>query len=217
VIQRLRMSYEEFYVWSGDDAHAEWVDGEVFVLKPEGEKHQLTLGLLRCVLSSYSRLFDLGVVLMAPFEMRLSDGSAREPDILFIARKHFRRRTQKRLVGPADLALEIVSDQTAIYDWRERFLAYQTGGVSEYWLVDPRPEHCRIDALSLSGSGVYEPILPGQEGHLRSLVVPGFWLKSSWFCGDSLPDYHDLMLEIAPDAFRSYIRRLLDEHGFAHR
>jgi Uma2 family endonuclease len=211
------MSYDEFYEWSGDSAHAEWVEGVVYVLRPEGEKHQLTRGLLIGALSLYTEIIDLGgEVLMAPFEMRLPDGSGREPDILWMSRRTLARLTQERLVGPADLVLEIVSDQTAIYDWRERFLAYQTGGVTEYWLVDPRPGLGRIDAFSLSVSGVFEPILPDQEGRICSQVVPGFWLKASWFCGDSLPDRHDLVLEIAPDAFRSYFRRLFDKHGLSH-
>jgi Uma2 family endonuclease len=211
------MSYEEFLEWSGEDAHAEWVNGEVFVLRPENEKHQLTLGLLLCVCSSYTRLIDWGMVLFAPFEMRLPDGSAREPDILLIARDHLPRLTPERLVGPADLALEIVSDQTAVYDWRERFLAYQTGGVSEYWLIDPRAEKGRIDAFSRSDSGLYVPILPDRDGRLCSMVVPGFWLKSAWFCGDSLPREDDLMLEITPDAYVSYLRRLLDTRSPSHR
>jgi Uma2 family endonuclease len=35
-----RMSYEEFLEWCDEDTWAEWVDGEVIVLSPAGDRHQ---------------------------------------------------------------------------------------------------------------------------------------------------------------------------------
>jgi Uma2 family endonuclease len=37
------------------------------------------------------------------------------------------------------LVVEIVSDSTAIQDYRNKVLEYQTKGIREYWVVDPDP------------------------------------------------------------------------------
>ncbi len=37
--ERLRMSYDEFVAWAGEDIRAEWVDGEVIVLDMPSTLH----------------------------------------------------------------------------------------------------------------------------------------------------------------------------------
>jgi Uma2 family endonuclease len=207
-LPRLRMSYQEFLDWSGDTTHAEWVDGEVIVFMPPMELHQLVSGLLMALLSRFVNLFDLGIVVAAPFEMRLPDGSSREPDILYISREHFDRRTPERLIGPADAVWEILSDSTARYDRREKFDAYLRNGVPECWMADPRPRHRRVDAYARTADGQFEPILPDAQGRIHSFVLPGFWLKPSWLWQDPLPNPEALMLEIAPVAYRAYLQQL---------
>jgi Uma2 family endonuclease len=208
-LPRLRMSYEEFLDWSGDTTHAEWVDGEVIVFMPPLELHQLVAGFLYSLLQRFVGLFDLGVVLHAPFEMKLFDGSSREPDLLFIAREHFDRRTPERLNGPADLAMEVLSESTARYDRRDKFIAYQGAGLPESWMVDPRPRYRRVEAFALSGAGLYEPIHPDREGRIWSTVLPGFWLNPAWLWQVPLPDPDTAMLQISPVAYRAHLRRLL--------
>src|SRR5262249_36748814 len=208
-LPRLSMSYEEFLDWSDDTTHAEWVDGEVIVFMPPMELHQFVSGFLFTLLQRFVSLFNLGLVLDAPYEMHLPDGSSREPDILFISREHFDRRTPERLIGPADAVWEILSDSTARYDLREKFEAYRRNGVPECWMADPRPRHRQVDAFTRTGDGRYEPIPPDSQGRIRSIVLPGFWLKPDWLWQDPLPDPEALMLEIAPVAYRAYLQQLL--------
>jgi Uma2 family endonuclease len=206
-LPRLRMSYQEFLDWSGDTTHAEWVAGEVIVFMPPVELHQLVKALLVALLERFVNAFDLGVVLDAPYEMRLPDGSSREPDILFLSREHFDRRTPERLIGPADAVWEILSKSTARYDRGEKFDAYLRNGVPECWFADPRPRHRRVEAFTRTTGGRYEPILPDDQGRIRSIVLPGFWLKPEWLWQDPLPKPDALIAEIAPVAYKAYLRQ----------
>ncbi|HEY7030527.1 MAG TPA: Uma2 family endonuclease, partial [Thermomicrobiales bacterium] len=192
--------------WSGDSTHAEWVAGEVIVFMPPVELHQLVEGFAFSLLERFVGLYDLGVVLQAPFEMKLPDGSSREPDLLFVAREHFDRRTAERLVGPADLLMEILSDSTARYDRYEKFFAYERAGVPEYWLIDPRPGRQKIEVFALSPDGRYRPLDPDSDGRYHSLALPGFWFDPRWLSQLPLPDPEDAILEVAPDAYFEKIR-----------
>lgn len=108
-----RMTYEEFLDWADEDTHAEWVDGEVIVFMPASLAHQLIVGFLHHLLGLFVSTFNLGLVLMAPFQMKLVfRPSGREPDLLFVASEHQDRLTRTFLDGPADLAVEVVSEDS---------------------------------------------------------------------------------------------------------
>ena len=92
------MDYEEFSEWADEDTRAEWVQGKVIVHMPPKNAHQNAVEFLYELLSLFVRLLNLGKVRIAPFEMKLT-GSARQPDILFIARENLDRLTEERLVG----------------------------------------------------------------------------------------------------------------------
>lgn len=201
--QRLRMSYEEFLDWSGEDAHADWVDGEVIVFLPPKTIHQRIVGLLSALLSVYARSFVLGEVLTAPFEMRLWIGrSSREPDILFVAREHQDRLTEDRLEGPADLVIELVSDSSVARDRADKFYEYQEAGVREYWIIDPRPPTQRADFYRLMPDGRYQAVLPDEQGRYHATVLAGFWLDPSWLWQEPLPAPLTLLGPIAPQVLR---------------
>ena len=112
----------------------------------------------------------------------------REPDILFVANAHLARLEEQRLSGPADLAVEVVSEESLSRDRAEKFYEYQEGGIPEYWVIDPRPGKSRADFWILDASGRYQPVLPGPEGIYRSTVVTGFWFDLNWCFGEKRPD-----------------------------
>jgi Uma2 family endonuclease len=68
--QKLRMSYEEYLAWAGEDVHAEWVNGEVIVQRPPQQSHQRAVAFLLQLMGLFIQLFQLGQLLPAPFEMR---------------------------------------------------------------------------------------------------------------------------------------------------
>ena len=195
--RRLRMSYDDFLAFADEDTHAEWVNGEVTVFVSTSRIHQDVLGFLYVLLSWFSRRGDLGRVLTAPFAMRVVElGWSREPDLLFVGREHLDRLTEMRLLGPADLVVEVVSDESERRDYEEKRLAYQAAGIPEYWLLDPRPNRHQAWFLQLDANRVYQTAALDERGRFHSVVLPGFWLDPTWLWQDPLPD---------PDALKPLI------------
>lgn len=177
---RLRMSYEEFLEWAGEDTYAEWVNGEVIIPMPPRNIHQTTLGFLHELLSLFVRLFNLGKVGIAPFEVKLPGGSSREPDIFFVATENLNRLTEERLVGPPDLIVEIISPDSVHRDRHDKFREYRAAGVREYWIIDPRPDKHRADFFRLDEQGEYELYATEDNERVESQVLSGFWLRPAW-------------------------------------
>ncbi|HEX9921424.1 MAG TPA: Uma2 family endonuclease [Anaerolineae bacterium] len=178
---RLKMSYEEFLAWADEDTHVEWVDGEVIVHMPPKNIHQTTLGFLYRLLGLFVDLFGLGKVGIAPFEVKLMpDGPSREPDLFFIANENLDRLTEDRLVGPADLIIEIVSTDSVRRDRQDKLQEYRDAGVQEYWVIDPRSNKQRADFYQRDEKGEYQLYATEDDDRAISQVLPGFWLRPAW-------------------------------------
>ncbi|HHH42233.1 MAG TPA: Uma2 family endonuclease [Chloroflexi bacterium] len=175
--QERRMSYEAFLEWADEDTLAEWVDGKVITYSPASKRHQEIADFLLVLTRLFVEHRDLGVVLSAPFQMKLSR-SGREPDLIFVAKDHLDRLKTTYLDGPADLAVEIVSPESVGRDRGEKFYEYEEAGIPEYWLIDPLTE--RAEFYRLDDRGRYRLVPPDAEGVYRSAVLPGFWLKVAW-------------------------------------
>lgn len=176
-----RLSYQDFLSQDGDH-HAEWVNGVVVEMSPPSTKHQVLVRFLCSLMQTYAEEHDLGVVIPAPFQMKLQNG--REPDILYIAAEHLDRLTELYLDGPADIAVEVISPESVARDRGEKFSEYADGGVLEYWLIDPRTHWAEFFRLD---DGFYRPVFTGGEGVYHSQALAGFWLNVAWLWSEPLP------------------------------
>ncbi|MFL5800454.1 MAG: Uma2 family endonuclease [Roseiflexaceae bacterium] len=176
----LRMSYEEWLAWEHEGGLSEWVDGEVIIHMAPQDEHQRVVEFLDRLLGLFVHMLQLGMVRVAPFAMRaMPGGPAREPDLFFLAAERMSLLQRRELAGPADLAIEIISDDSVARDRADKFYEYQRGGVREYWIIDPRPGQQRVDVYTLDARGRYQPI-PAVEGAYHSSVLAGFWLREDW-------------------------------------
>jgi Uma2 family endonuclease len=198
---RLRMSYEEWLAWDGSSGRqTEWVGGEVIVFMPPKLAHQDLLLFLAELLVRFVRRRRLGRVFVAAIEMKLSSQKAsREPDILFLATEHLHRVTPERIDGPADLAVEIVSDDSVTRDKRDKRAEYAAAGIPEYWILDPRPGRQRAEFLRLGPDGEYHEGPRDEAGHYHSAVLAGFWLDPAWLWQQPLPDPDDVLARVFAD------------------
>jgi Uma2 family endonuclease len=181
---KTKLSYEEFLKIYDEDAHAEWVDGEVVLLSPASSRHQDLVRFLTVLLSVYAEKHNLGVVRPAPFQMKIGL-SGREPDLLFVANEHLERLKESHLDGPADLVIEIISPESRLRDRGEKLAEYELAGVREYWLIDP--DEKRADFYILSSDGRYDRRRPQPDGRYRSEVLAGFELDTTWLWRSPLP------------------------------
>ena len=193
---RLTMTFEEFRDWYTEGRRGEWVDGEVIPFVAPKTIHQRLSIFLAWLLSVYVRDHGLGEVLPGP-EMRLRDGgSYREPDIAFVATAHAGRISADGIDGPADLVIEIVSDDSVRRDRKHKFDEYEAAGVREYWVVDPRPNRRFVLAYHLNDEGFYDLIPSIAVSRIRSTILPGLWIDSSWLWQEPLPDPRAKLAEI---------------------
>jgi Uma2 family endonuclease len=203
------LTYDEFMEWADEDRLAEWVDGKIEMSSPASLRHQQIKAFLARIFTSYVEVLDLGMILDAPFQMKLPF-SGREPDVLFIAREHLDRLHETRVQGAADLVVEIISFESIERDREKKLSEYRRGGVPEYWIIDPLTN--RVDFYQLEADGAYAEVAPDADGIYRSRVLPGFWLKVAWFWQEPLPNVERTLLAIAGDTYARYLSEILANH-----
>jgi Uma2 family endonuclease len=187
--QRIPMSYEEFQEFINEDTHAEWVNGEAIIFMAASPLHQRFVRFLLTILSAFVGFSDLGEVFPAPMEMKVRpDANGREPDIIFVAKENLARVTKQKLEGPADLVVEIISDDSVSRDRDDKFYEYQEAGIPEYWIFDPRPGRQRADFYVLDARGRYRPVPLNEDDIYHSTVLPGFWIDVNWLWQDEQSD-----------------------------
>jgi Uma2 family endonuclease len=183
------MSYEEFLQWaseSDESVRAEWVEGKAQLMSPASSRHQMLVVFLVTLLNVFVATRKLGVVLTAPFQMRLHQPPrGREPDLLFVAHENMARILHYYLDGPADLVVEIISPESTGRDRGDKFYEYEMAGVLEYWLIDPQRE--RAEFYQIDEQGHYELVLGGRTGQYHSRVLEGLSLEVEWLWQEPLP------------------------------
>ncbi|MDB5389175.1 MAG: hypothetical protein JWM11_4821, partial [Planctomycetaceae bacterium] len=177
------MSEDQFVDWAmaHEKVRAEWVNGEVFLMSPASTRHVRLSGWLWSLLNSYARRCKLGEVfgLELATRMRNQEGSSRRvPDIMFVARDRLHLLQKNHLEGPPDLAVEIVSPESINRDWIEKHAAYETGGVREYWIIDPEAK--KFEAFALSPQGKLVSIYSHPSGPFDSIVLTGLQFQIEW-------------------------------------
>jgi Uma2 family endonuclease len=206
------MTSEEFDAWAPEGPIAEWVDGKGIIFVTSSARHVRIGSLLKTLLRLFVDLTGVGEVLDAPFEMRLRDGgSRRESDILVVLPEHADRVRCHWLEGPADLVFELVSEFSVQNDLVEKRREYEAASIPEYVTVDTGEGHETLTYLRLDTAGRYQEVQPDAQGRFWSAVLPGFLLQPVWLWQDPLPRPEELLLEIAPEAYRRYLRSLLDD------
>ncbi len=180
----LKMTYQEFLDWAGEDTRAEWVNGEVEFMSPVSEEHQdIGIFLLRMI-GDFLEDNPLGKLFYESFQMKTTP-SGREPDILFVANANLSRVRTNFLEGAADLVVEIVSPESQERDRNTKYEEYQCAGVREYWLIDlPRQEAI---FYQLQSDGLYTASAIGEDGIYHSAVLPGLWIQVEWLWQRPLP------------------------------
>jgi Uma2 family endonuclease len=174
-----KLSWEEFLDWTKEDARAEWVDGEVVMASPVHERHDKLVRFLQSLLGTFVEERRLGEVRGPEFLMHIPTHPAgRAPDALFVRAENLARLQPTVLEGPADLAVEVVSDDSVGRDRGEKLVEYEEAGIPEYWVLDPKRRQAEF--YRLEGER-YRAAAPEADGRYHSTQVEGFFVRPEWF------------------------------------
>jgi Uma2 family endonuclease len=154
------------------DRH-ELIDGELVVTPSPVPKHQIVSGNVEYALQEHVRASDLGLVLDAPTDVRLTPDNVLIPDILFITRDRLHIIGPRAIDAPPDLVVEILSPGTRQRDLATKRALYARFGVQEYWIIDPETRNGTV--LGLVGDQ-YVPIPLTEDATIASGVLPGLGL-----------------------------------------
>lgn len=146
-------AYEDYARLPDDGRRYEVIRGHLYVSPAPTYEHQYALGQLYLLLGSFIVENELGVLLPAPFDVKLPDRIADpvQPDLVFIRAENQPRSGDANFVGVPDLAIEILSPSTRYTDRGVKKEAYREAGIPEYWLVDPRTRTIEVHRLSEGG------------------------------------------------------------------
>lgn len=113
-----------------------------------------------------------GKVFDAPIDVYLSEENTFQPDLIFIVTERLSIIGNKKIEGPPDIVIEILSPHTAYYDLRQKKEVYEQYGVKEYWIVDPMAK--RIDVYENKGKKYVLITSAAETGEVSSELLGGF-------------------------------------------
>jgi len=200
------MTWDEFLAWAPDEGQAEWIDGEGIAYVSNSTGHVDLEGFLVVLLRHFVLVYGLGRVFASTALMTVPTRPAgRMPDVFVVLTEHLDRVHERWVDGPADFAIELVSEESFERDTIEKLLEYQRLGVREYLLIDTRPGQTGFRFLRLDTDGLYAEVEPDEQGRYHSQVLPGFWLDPDWFRQDPLPNPLAVLRLISHDAWQRLV------------
>lgn len=140
-------SAEEYFDMP-DCADYELIEGSLIKKNAPGYEHQIIAGQIYMAFYQHmkSRCKRCEVI-QAPFCVVLSEknGVVVQPDLSVICNKQLIR--EGVCMGAPDLAVEVVSKSSRMWDYHEKYHIYHKYGVQEYWIVDQEKGYITIYTL----------------------------------------------------------------------
>ena len=160
-----------------DDVRYELIDGELYMAAAPSSRHQIVVIDLGFPLSEFVVRNGLGLVLIAPLDVVLSDEVVVQPDILFVSAERLEIVTERGCLGPPDLVVEILSPSTQERDRETKRGVYARFGVKEYWLADM--DGRTVNAMELVGGEFVTRAVLDESGEINSPLLPGLSIPVS--------------------------------------
>jgi Uma2 family endonuclease len=153
-----RYSYADYITWM-DDVRRELINGFIYLMSAPVRLHARITSKLNTMIDNFIiKKKGKCQIYHAPFDVRFpKDGSKEDdkiynvvqPDICVIC--DLSKLDDKGCIGAPDLIVEVLSPSTLKYDWNYKFNLYETAGVREYWIVDPKAKMANVFLLQPDG------------------------------------------------------------------
>lgn len=155
----------------------EVIHGELVMGPSPFSDHQEVVGALyarmRVFLDDHP---GLGRAFVAPLDVVLRaerPAIVVQPDVLFIRAERM-GIVERVVMGPPDLAVEVVSAGNSRHDAVVKLGIYAEYGIPEFWLVWPQER--RVDVFTLAEGSYGQPRMLTSEDALTTPTLPGFTL-----------------------------------------
>ena len=153
-----RYTYADYLTWL-DDKRRELINGFIHLMSAPNELHARISNNWNFWTSAFVRKRKGKCrIYHAPFDVRLpldnytADDkiyNVVQPDICVVC--DLSKLDDKGCIGAPDLIVEVLSPSTLKYDWNYKFNLYETAGVREYWIVDPKAKVVNVFLLQPDG------------------------------------------------------------------
>ena len=171
-------TYEDYLRLPDDGRRYEVIRGVLYVMPAPTFDHQYAVSQIGRLLGNLVEENRLGVVLVAPFDVRLPDriGDPVQPDVVFIRRERQPRAGDPNFEGVPDLMVEVLSPGNWRYDRKIKLSAYRDAGAPEVWLVDPLARTVEVFVLAPDRSEYILREHRGEGEAVSSAVLAGLRL-----------------------------------------
>jgi len=142
----MKVTYEEYLKinWESENRY-EYIDGQIYLLASPKYNHQ------RIVAEIFSRLIgwfkdNECQALTSPFDITIykeDEANVVQPDLLVICDKENIKEDDTYL-GTPTLVVEVLSESSRSKDIIQKLDLYMSGGVKEYWIVNPFSKELNI-------------------------------------------------------------------------
>ena len=179
---------EDYEAITDEDLKCEYLDGELIVHSPASLDHEDLVLFVGSVLREFISARAFGRVVGSNAVMQL--GQRRfSPDVSVLLAANYGRIRGSRVVGPMDLAVEVISTSTRAWDFETKVPAYREGRIGEVWLIDA--ERRQFTTHAWSGEGYESGVLT--TGSWSSLAIPGLRLRIDALWQSPLPGVRDCL------------------------
>lgn len=168
-IKREPFTYHDLEYAPEDGKIREVIHGELYVTAAPSTRHQRLVTELIFLIRTFLQTNPLGLIIVSPIEVVLSEQDAVQPDILFIANAKRAIIAEKRIMGAPDWVIEVLSASTRERDLDLKRKLYAAHGVV-YWALDP--EANTLITWDEEGERRY-----GARDEAGVSVLPGFRLS----------------------------------------
>ena len=149
-------TYRDYAALPDDGKRYEIHDGELWEMAAPTTLHQILLGELFTRQKAHVTARGLGLVLLSPLDVILSDRPTAttilQPDVVYLDTARLEALHMRGIEGPPTLGVEIFSPSTAVVDRTRKRGLYARYGVLYLWFVDPDTREIEAHVLE---SGAY--------------------------------------------------------------
>ncbi len=176
-------TFADFMELIREDQKADLLDGVIYMASPENLDHNDVVSWMDRLIGLFLEKRPLGRLTVNRVAYRLSDKTGPEPDLAFVRNERLSILRKGYVDGPPDLAIEVVSPDSADRDYENKRNRYEQAGVQEYWIIDPDERRATFLILHDRRFAEHNPV----GGVFESQVLKGFKLDVGWLWQRPLP------------------------------